>query len=963
MGSTEAPWNGTYNGDSCPLKQNGYRRRFRGCRSSPGAVFLLFLFSVAGWTQESPNISGADSIEETAAQSSYVISSVKIEIQDDYGQEARYREMAAAVAGITTGDTVTDKTIAQALESLKNCGRFENVFVEVEPAPEGAVLHIRLKPFYYVKDLKLAGIWPLFVKEVGNVMTMHTGSPFSPRLMKEQELLIRELYRREGISLNKVTVSVVRDEKDGNYIVAIHLKPGRWFRIASIDIQGSRNMSVLGWRYTLGGIRELLPLSGERFVRKNHDKALKATLKNYRDKRFYDAQVHDTVMVDSSAYQVMLKVRIEEGRRYKIAFEGNSSFSNRILRKRCDFESGNRNNRGIKDCRDQLIDFYRQKGFESIKIEYGLKEKEEEKLVTFKIGEGRRTKIQSLLFSGNKEIEKKDIIDQVLLKEGKPFSSRILSDDVEGIYALYLQKGFVGTKVDTVITRSETKKKDIQATVEFHIEEGLRQMVTSVELESGGGLLTEKLMDKMSLKSGDPYVKSRVNRDREVLSALVAENGYPYCLVDTKLDFNQDSSGIRVMYTIDPGEKAIMGRVYTVGNFKTAQSVIDREILMKRGDPFSLRKTLESQRNVQNLPLFGSVQMKPMGLLEKRDTIHFFLELEEQKPLYLKLRSGYESDIGIFGETKIGDRNLLGLNKHGWLAGRVYNHSGQIWKIRDAGWKTEAGLLEPRLWGSRITASTVVSNERIKEEGLEFFADVTTASVGLMRSFWRLVSLGTAFEYELRKASGVRPDSGFTSDDLREQFEYRNNLITRPTLRFDNRDSFIRPRRGFYSGYTIEISRGLDNSIDDFIRYEWIMKGFVSPFPALTLGATGRWQRINDVTLSEDQRLFLGGTQDVRGYPENRLAPGGGNMAVSGSLEARIEIAWGFELALFTDGGNVSTASDPFDPSAYAPGGFKTTAGTGIRYITPVGPVGLLYGHQLNPVHYGAWHFSLGYTF
>lgn len=114
--------------------------------------------------------------------------------------------------------------------------------------------------------------------------------------------------------------------------------------------------------------------------------------------------------------------------------------------------------------------------------------------------------------------------------------------------------------------------------------------------------------------------------------------------------------------------------------------------------------------------------------------------------------------------------------------------------------------------------------------------------------------------------------------------------------------------------------------------------------------------------------FFSGGISDVRGYAENELvvddqgSPVGGRTQISGSVEARIDLGKNFELPLFIDAGAVRDTGQPDLPEK-----FEFTIGTGLRYMTPVGPVGILYGYKLNPEDgqkgSGRFHFSVGYTF
>ena len=155
------------------------------------------------------------------------------------------------------------------------------------------------------------------------------------------------------------------------------------------------------------------------------------------------------------------------------------------------------------------------------------------------------------------------------------------------------------------------------------------------------------------------------------------------------------------------------------------------------------------------------------------------------------------------------------------------------------------------------------------------------------------------------------------------------------------------------------------------MRYKCEVRYYTTPWSRVTFAALGRAGYIDpygdESKVPDDQLFYLGGIENVRGYDENLLAydssgdPLGGRTAAVLSLESRIDLGRDFELTLFYDTGLVGDTYDSeYDES------FRSSVGMGLRYITPIGPMGLLYGRKIDPrpgESDGRWHVSIGYTF
>ena len=385
-----------------------------------------------------------------------------------------------------------------------------------------------------------------------------------------------------------------------------------------------------------------------------------------------------------------------------------------------------------------------------------------------------------------------------------------------------------------------------------------------------------------------------------------------------------------------------------------------RELGIEPGQPFSLKTMLEGQKNIRNMEAFDSVQFKTFGIKEERDRITLLIDMEEIKPYYLQAATGYASDRGLYGNTRVGDRNLFGLNKDAWIGG----------ELSQIGYQGGLGVTQHRIFDTPITNTNTLSFEKKAQFNQIFGTSVWTSSCNFLRVYKPHTTTSLGFRYEWRDQF-LKDKSVTIPLGDEDSYKPRGSLITTPFISYDARDSFVRPQKGFYSSYAVDISKGYQNSLDNFLKHYLNLRYYFSPSHRLTLAWLGRLGYIYTYgkkgQLPEDQLFYLGGTMDVRGYDENMLRydtsrnPVGGRLSLVGSMEARLELSHDWETAIFYDTGSVRRAlvNEGSD-------NFRSSVGIGLRYITPIGPMGLLYGYKLNRNEGespGKFHFSIGYTF
>ncbi|QTA82666.1 Outer membrane protein assembly complex factor [Desulfonema limicola] len=901
-----------------------------------------------------------------------LIKAVDIIIKDTPGNSQYLKDAAQSLINLKPGDRFSGEKLGISIELLKQSGLFKSIEV---PDPdwntEEITLVFHLTPFKRIRDIKITGAFPLFEREILNAMTIYAGDVFSAEKLTEQQALISRVFIDEGYIEPHAMVSSHENKDNGDYNILVNIEKNDFYKIKELEIQGNHAFSKSRLKLRTSIWKDSL-LIGEmrRFVQKDVDKDLKNLVKFYLKKGYADVEITPEIKKDRDLKQVSVIMNINEGPKYKIEFEGNEEFWDFTLKKDLVLaQRGNKNNLGLRKSIRNIQNRYQEAGYPDVKIsmeeqEPGDPEKNIRK-IKIVIEEGTRFIVESVNIAGNKALDSDKIKKQILTRtpgiiaDGE-FVPENLEEDKDAVKSLYLKQGYMETEVKDSVTWKDDPKEESQklAEITLDVNEGRQTLVKNVFFKNLNALTHEEALGHTAHKPGEPFRSYMIQSDENTIAALISEKGYPHAEVKGEVEFGSDNTEAVVTYNVSEGVYVEMGPVYVTGNFRTKDKVILNEAEIKKGEPFSLKKMLETNKNIRDINALESADFKALGLNEKSEKVILLVNTEEKKPYYVQFGGGYDTRKHFYANVKAGDHNLFGLNKDSWVSA----------ELSQIGYRGEAGLTEPRFMGTRISSTLSGFAEEIEEFNKDFGTRTYGASLGFDRKFMQYFTARLAFRYEFREQY-LTEDKYILPED-EEKYDPRSILVTTPALIYNSTDSFIRPRKGLYSSFSLDISKGLGETLDDFFKYRFETRYYYTPLEGLTFAVRGRYGYLDpfgsESSVPDDQLFFLGGTSDVRGFDENKLRydrtgdPDGGRSELLGSLEARIDLGMNFELTAFYDIGNIQeTLSDTSDD-------FRSSAGLGLRYITPIGPVGFLYGWKLDREEdegKGRFHFTLGYTF
>ncbi|MCG8633628.1 MAG: BamA/TamA family outer membrane protein, partial [Desulfobacterales bacterium] len=464
----------------------------------------------------------------------------------------------------------------------------------------------------------------------------------------------------------------------------------------------------------------------------------------------------------------------------------------------------------------------------------------------------------------------------------------------------------------------------------------------------------------LTLQPGSFFNPALVETDTGALHQAVSEAGFPHVKVTAEESFTPDGTGVKIRYIIDQGRPVRVGQIFFTGNLRTRDAILADEMEISTGDPFSLSALVNSRQNILGINALDSARLRTVGLKTEEEEVDLILQVSEKKPYFIEAGTGYDTERHLYLNAGIGDRNFTGRNLD-LKAGA---------EVSEIGYKADLSLTEPRFFSTRILSNT----RAFTEEREEFNKDFGIRTYGLSQDFLRsfldktvVANLGFVYEFRDQYLTEFRE----LTDDEKEQFRTRHIGVISPGIIYRTTDSFVRPRKGIWASANIDLSKGIDTDLDDFVKLRMDARYYFPLSDPLTLAVRGRYGYIqpygNNTQVPEDQLFFLGGTTTVRGFDENMLRfddedkSVGGREMILGSVEARYDLGRNLEASLFYDIGSIAQSQGRTQSES-----FRDSVGIGLRYQTPVGPIGFLYGWKLDPEpgeSKGNFHFSMGYTF
>jgi len=664
--------------------------------------------------------------------------------------------------------------------------------------------------------------------------------------------------------------------------------------------------------------------------------------------------------------------------------------------------------------RQELIKQYFSQGRYAVSVDTRVTELDRNRVrIAIVIDEGDVAEIKHINIVGNETFTDKEIREdfeanikpkwKFWSKEGQ-YSREKLSGDMEKLRSYYLDRGYVDFSVESTQVSIGPSKEDIYITA--NIVEGDVYGVDEVSI-TGDLVIDEGTLRRLIVaQPGEIFSRKKVEQSVENITSVLSNIGYAFANVNPITDVDRDNRLVSINFFVDPGKRVYIRRIQFVGNSKTKDEVLRREMRQMEGAWFSQSAIDRSKVRLQRLSFFEMVEIETPAVPGTDDQVDIIVNVSERPAGSFTVGLGYSQVQGLIFSLSVQQENFLGSGKR---LGLGLSHSSIISSLNlsyDNPYWTDDGI--SRGFYARYqeydqgaaNISTFTSSEWAL--GMNFGVPVT--EVDYLRSGlgYRNSSLNigqfTCIEPDPENPLiclefGLVPRAG---DPLSASLDHNGDgVISEDERNFDvfdwsiswtrdSRNHFLNPSRGSAQSLTLQtalpgssrkfyklfyrgakfwpIWRGLVFSVrgnfgygDSYDNYD--KTSLASPIETdVPFGECDPTDLMKlDDGLPFYEHFYSGGVRDLRGYDDNTLGPKdafcrsvGGDFKVAGGVELAFPTPFvgaqsGTRIALFVDTGYVYENVQAFELDK-----MRGSFGLSVTWEAPIGPIVISYAFPFN---------------
>jgi outer membrane protein insertion porin family len=595
----------------------------------------------------------------------------------------------------------------------------------------------------------------------------------------------------------------------------------------------------------------------------------------------------------------------------------------------------------------------------------------------FSVNEGPSAKIRQINFIGNNAFSSDTLRDEMEMSTPNWFSWYTKNDlyakdkltgDLEHVRSYYLNRGYLEFNIESTQVSLSPDKKDMYLTLALH--EGEPYTIKSIKL-SGNLLDREAELNKLvKIKSGERFSAEKLQAATKAVVDKLGEYGYAFATVNALPQIDQVHHTVDLTLQVDPSRRVYVRHINVVGNTRTRDEVIRREMRQLESSWFDSNRLSLSKDRINRLGYFTDVDVTTVPVDGTPDQVDIDVKVSEKPTGAITLGAGFSStdkvvlSAGVSQDNVFGSGTSLAVNINTAKTYRTlsvtqtdpYFTVDGIKRITEAYYRTTYPL-----YYSSDTSFRILTIGGDIKFGIPFSESDT-------------VYLGLGLEQNRISTDASTPQSYI--DYVKDFGHVVNNVPVTAGWARDNRDSALVPSRGYYLQANGEV--GTPAGDTEYYKADLQAQYYYSFARGFILGFNlqgGYGNGFGGKAYPIFKNYYAGGIGSVRGYEPSSLGPTdkstsdpiGGSRMVVANVEMTVPLpgtGWDRTLRVFTfvDAGNVWGS----EGDSTGANGLRYSYGAGLEWISPIGPLKLSLGFPIvrhSTDKYQVFQFQIGTAF
>lgn len=646
----------------------------------------------------------------------------------------------------------------------------------------------------------------------------------------------------------------------------------------------------------------------------------------------------------------------------QVVFEGNSAIGQDKLTEEVTLKPRGIYTRArIQEDVGKIVELYRLSGRIGATVTPKIVQLEQNRVdVVFEINEGPETGVRAITFLGNSAFSDNDLREVMVTKQSQwwrlfstndNYDPNRLDYDREQLRKFYTNRGYYDFRVLSAV--SELAPDDSSFAVTLTVDEGERYNFGTVNVVTENDRLNPDFLKRLlPIREGDLYESDKIETAVDALTFAAGSAGYAFVEIEPEYRANSETNTIDVTFNIREGQRVYVDRINVIGNTRTLDNVIRREMMLSEGDAFNRTLLERSRNNLRALGFFKDVTVEETrGSAPDRSVVN--VTVTEQPTGELSVGAGFSSVDSFVLNLGITERNFRGRGQN--VVARL-----EWGSLRQ---QIDFRFTEPKFLGRDLRAGFDAFHSRYDLSEYSSY-DYRSTGGGLRLSYPLNGYTLFSTRYFLKSDEIIVPSNycgtnGIGSNALCDQVGSFINSSAGYTLLVDRRNDPVRPTGG-WTGSLRQDFAGIGGDVN-YVKTEADVSAFwgIAPNWVVTAQAqTGYVSGWGGDPIRINDRFFKGGNS-FRGFETAGIGPRdlsttdalGGNFYVIGTLELTVPNylpeEYGIRTSLFADVGTLGVLDDRYtvtstgvrDANIVDDLELRASAGLSIHWRSPMGPI------------------------